>query len=98
MAFKRIEMASITVMTISGGFVKTLISDISALSKESSALLAASSAGRASSRSIRPGRASKLPARSPGRRGTGSRPAVGPSPGVHVSLNQVLVNDRGEVC
>lgn len=52
LAFKRMEIASITVMTKSGGLVKTLISEISALSKESSALLAASSAGRASSRSL----------------------------------------------
>lgn len=50
-AFKRIQIASITVMTRSGGLVKTLISEMSALSKESRALLAASKAGRASSKS-----------------------------------------------
>eukprot|EP01136_Pigoraptor_vietnamica_P039274 Opistho-1_new@9860 len=43
--------ASITVMTISGGFVYTRISAMSDLSSESSAAIAASSAGRASSRS-----------------------------------------------
>lgn len=48
----RMQIASMTVMTRSGGLVNTLISEMSALSRELRAWLAPSRAGRASSRSF----------------------------------------------